>query len=239
MQATLTRRWKGSILGAVYTWSKAINYADNDANPRIPYLPEKERNRGPAGYDRRHNFQGYTVYDLPFGQGQRWANGGILSKLAGGWQLNGVMSITSGAPFYVVQNTANNLNAAGSSQVPNQINPVVAILGGIGTAAQRGTAGGKWFDTTAYAAENGARFGSAGRNNLYGPGFFNIDMGIFRTVSISERFKVQLRAEALDALNHPNFANPQANFNDANFGFITATVGQASRQWRFGARFVF
>ena len=70
-QATLNRRWHGSILGAVYTWSKAINYADNDANPRIQFLPEKERNRGPAGYDRRHNFQGYTVYDLPFGKGGR------------------------------------------------------------------------------------------------------------------------------------------------------------------------
>jgi len=66
LQATLTRRWRGSLLGAVYTWSKAINYADNDANPRIQYMPEKERNRGPAGYDRTHNFQGYTVYDLPF-----------------------------------------------------------------------------------------------------------------------------------------------------------------------------
>ena len=122
-----------------------------------------------------------------------------------------MMSITSGAPFYVVQNTAPNLNAGGSSQVPNQINPVVAILGGIGTAAQRGTNGGKWFDTTAYAAENGTQFGS-GRNNLYGPGFFNIDMGIFRTLTFSERFKLQLRAEALNALNHPNFGNPQGQF---------------------------
>jgi hypothetical protein len=239
MQATLNRRWKGSLLGAAYTWSKAINYADNDANPRIPFLAEKERNRGPAGYDRRHNFQGYAVYDLPFGREQQWAKSGWASKLLGGFQLNGTMSITSGAPFYVTQGTAPNLNAAGSGQVPNQINPVVAILGGIGTPSQRGAASGKWFDTTAYAPEPGARFGSAGRDNLYGPGFFNIDMGIFRTLSFSERFKLQLRAEALNALNHPNFANPQGNINDSNFGYITATVGQASRQWRFAARFSF
>ena len=239
LQATLNRRWKGSLLGAAYTWSKAINYADNDANPRIPFLAEKERNRGPAGYDRRHNFQGYAVYDLPFGKEQQWAKSGWASKLLGGFQLNGTMSITSGAPFYVTQGTAPNLNAAGSGQVPNQINPVVAILGGIGTPSQRGADSGKWFDTTAYAPETGARFGSAGRDNLYGPGFFNIDMGIFRTLSFSERFKLQLRAEALNALNHPNFANPQGNINDSNFGYITATVGQASRQWRFAARFSF
>jgi hypothetical protein len=239
MQATLQRRWRSSILGAVYTWSKAINYADNDANPRIPFQPEKERNRGPAGYDRRHNFQGYAVYDLPLGKGQKWVKSGILSKLAGGWQLNGVLSLTSGAPFYVVQNTAPNLNAAGSGQVPNQVKPVVDILGGIGTPGQRGAAGGRWFDITAYAIENGARFGSGGRNNVYGPEFFNIDAGIYRTLTFTENIKLQFRAEALNALNHPNFANPQANINDSNFGFITATVGQASRQWRFGLRLSF
>lgn len=239
MQASLQRRWRNSIVGAVYTWSKAINYADNDANPRIPFLPEKERNRGPAGYDRRHNFQGYAVYDLPLGKGQKWIKGGVLSKLLGGWQLNGVLSATSGAPFYVIQNTAPNLLAAGSGQVPNQVKPEVEILGGIGTPAQRGAAGGRWFDITAYAVETGARFGSAGRNNVYGPGFFNIDAGIFRTLTFTESIKLQFRAEALNALNHPNFANPQANINDSNFGFITATVGQASRQWRFGMRLSF
>jgi hypothetical protein len=239
MQATLNRRWKGSLLGASYTWSKAINYADNDANPRIPFLPEKERNRGPAGYDRRHNFQGYTVYDLPFGKGGQWVKDGFASKLLGGWQINGVMSITSGAPFYVVQGTAPALLAQGSAQVPNQTNPLVAIIGGIGLPSQRGSASGKWFDTSAYAAEPGAKFGSAGRNNLIGPGFFNIDAGFFRTLTFSERFRLQLRAEALNVLNHPNFGNPQANFNDSNFGYINSTVGQASRQWRFAARFAF
>ena len=254
MQATLTRRWGSSILGASYTWSKAINYADNDANPRMPFLPAKERNRGPAGYDRRHNFQGYAVYDLPFGKGQQWAKDGWASKLLGGWQINGLLSLTSGAPFYVVQGTAPNLLAQGSGQVPNQNKPNIVILGGIGTAAQRGSAGGPWFDNTvlgvnvggvtctsncAWVPETTARFGSAGRNNLYGPGFFNIDMGFFRTVSFSERFKLQLRAEALNFLNHPNFGNPQTNVNDSNFGFITSTVGQASRQWRFAAKFSF
>ncbi len=239
MQANLQRRWRSSIIGAAYTWSKAINYADNDANPRIPFLPEKERNRGPAGYDRRHNFQGYAVYDLPFGKGQKWIKDGILSKLAGGWQLNGVMSLTSGAPFYVVQGTSPNLLAAGSGQVPNQVKPEVEILGGIGTPGQRGSDGGRWFDITAYAAENGARFGSGGRNNIYGPEFFNIDAGIYRTLTFTENIKLQFRAEALNALNHPNFGNPQSNFNDSNFGFITSTVGQASRQWRFGMRLSF
>ena len=57
LQSELKGRFGSSIFGVVYTFSKAINYADNDANPRIQYMPEAERNRGLAGYDRTHNFQ--------------------------------------------------------------------------------------------------------------------------------------------------------------------------------------
>ena len=233
LQSQFTRRWASSLFGIVYTWSKAINYADNDANPRIQYTPEAQRNRGAASYDRTHNLQAYWVWDLPFGRGQRWAGEGIGSKLFGGFQVNGIMSAMSGTPFYVVQNTAPNLNAAGSAQVPNQVKPEVAILGGIGL-------GNPYFDTAAYAPETGARFGSAGRNNLRGPGLFNVDLGLFRTFSLMERFRLQLRAEALNALNHPNFSNPGANISDpSTFGFITSTTGTGQRVWRFAARLSF
>jgi hypothetical protein len=255
LQLQVTRRVGGSIIGTSYTWSKAINYADNDGGPRIQYLQEKERNRGLAGYDRTHNSQTYLVYDLPFGKGQRWASEGWASKLFGGFQVSGVMSIMSGLPFYVVQGTAPNLLAGGSGQVPNQLNSVINILGGVGTASQRGTAAGPWFDNTvqgltiqgvsctsncAWAPENGARFGTVGRNTLRGPGFFEADASVFRTIFITERVHFQFRAEALNATNHANFANPNSDINNSNFGFITGTTGpNQSRQWRFGARLSF
>jgi outer membrane receptor protein involved in Fe transport len=233
LQATLNRRWASSLLGFAYTFSKAINYADNDANPRIQYMPEAERNRGPAGYDRPHNFQSYFVWDLPFGRNHRWLSEGFAGKLLGGFQLNGILSVMSGTPFYVVQNTAPNLLAAGSGQVPNQINPTVRYLNGIGL-------GNPYFDTTAFAPETGARFGSVGRNNLRGPGFNNLDLGLFRTFSLTESLRLQLRAEALNALNHPNYANPNSNISDpSTFGFITATTGTAQRVMRFAARLSF
>jgi hypothetical protein len=250
LQATFSRRWASSLFGTSYTWSKTINFADNDGGPRIQYMPEKQRNRGPASYDRTHNLQSYLVYDLPFGRGQRWAKEGWASKVFGGFQVSGVMSIMSGLPFYVIQGNGRNLNAGGSAQVPDQIKPEVAILGGIGQ-------GNLYFDTSAFREVNicvGAngnptpacpvvlpqRFGSAGRNNLRGPGFFETDMSVFRTFSVSERVKFQLRAEALNATNHANFANPQSDINNASFGFITSTTGpNQSRQWRFGARLSF
>ncbi len=233
LQATLNRRWTSSLFGLAYTFSKAINYADNDANPRIQYMPEAERNRGPAGYDRPHNLQGYFVWDLPLGRSKRWLSDGVGSHLLGGFQLTGLFSVMSGTPFYVVQNTAPNLNAAGSQQVPNQVSPTVRYLNGIGL-------GNAYFDTTAFAPESGARFGSGGRNNLRGPGFKNLDLSLFRTFTLTEFLNLQLRAEALNALNHPNYANPNANISDpSTFGFITATTGTAQRTMRFAARLSF
>jgi hypothetical protein len=238
LQALFTRRFGNSLFGTAYTWSKAINFADNDGGPRIQYLPEKQRNRGPASYDRTHNLQSYFIYDLPFGKGQRWAHEGWANKVLGGFQVSGVMSLMSGLPFYVVQGSGFQLNAAGSGQVPDQVKPEVAILGGIGR-------GNPYFDRSAYAVVNiplgqTQRFGSAGRNNLRGPGFFETDLSIYRSFSISESVKLQFRAEALNATNHANFANPQADINNADFGFITGTIGpNQSRQWRFGMRFSF
>ena len=251
LQAMFTRRWASSMFGVSYTWSKTMNYADNDQGPRIQFLPAKERNRGPAGYDRTHNLQMYGVYDLPFGKGQRMAREGWASAVFGGFQVSGVVSIMSGLPFYVIQGSAPNLLAGGSGQVPNQLNPNINIFEGIGTTAQRGaSSAGPWFDNTvlgvnctsncAWAPETGARFGTVGRNSLRGPGFFETDLSIFRTFSISESVKFQLRAEALNATNHANFANPQSDINNATFGFITSTYGpNQSRQWRFGMRLSF
>ena len=92
----------------------------------------------------------------------------------------------------------------------------------------------------AWAPETGARFGNTARNNLRGPGFFETDLSIYRTFSISESVKFQLRAEALNATNHANFGNPSSDINSSTFGFITSTYGpNQSRQLRFGARLSF
>jgi hypothetical protein len=120
LQTQLTGRWGGSLFGAAYTWSKAINYQDNDANPRIPWPGAIERNRGLANYDRTHNFQAYWVLESPFGPGQRWLTEGLAGALLGDWQVNGVLSVMSGTPIFIVQNNAGNLNAAGSGSSPTR-----------------------------------------------------------------------------------------------------------------------
>jgi hypothetical protein len=254
LQSQIVKRFGSSQVGAVYTFSKAINYADNDANPRIQWMPDAQRNRGPAGYDRAHNFQTYWVVDAPFGKGKKWANDGMAGKLFGGWQLNGMLGAQSGLPVFIQQGNAGNLNAGGSGQIPDQVKAEVAILGGIG-------AGKPWFDTSAFAPVNipsgqPQRFGNAGRNNVRAPGFFNMDMGLFRTFSVKEKVNMQFRAEALNVLNHPNFGmglqwDGNNNISDpANFGIVNYTVGAnlasgnsgkgaGERQFRFAVRVSF
>jgi hypothetical protein len=237
LQSQVTRRWGDSVLGAVYTWSKTIDWADNDANPRIQWPGAWNLNRGPAGYDRTHNFQGYFVLPAPFGKGRRWAQQGILSHLLGGWELNGILTAESGTPIYVVQSNGNSLNAAGSLQVPDLVKSSVAIPGGIGT-------GHPYFDTSAYAVVNipstqPQRFGNSGRNNIRGPGLFNLDSGLFRTFTVRERLNLQFRAEGLNVLNHTNFSNPAADITTSSaFGYVTSTL-TGERQFRFAMRVSF
>ena len=83
LQTQLRARSRSAQGGIVYTWSKTTNFADNGGGnaagaggPRIQYLPEKDRNKGRAGYDRPQNFQAYWAYNLPFGKDERWATSG-------------------------------------------------------------------------------------------------------------------------------------------------------------------
>ena len=232
-------------------WSKTTNYADNAGGnaagaggPRIQYLPEKERNKGLAGYDRTHNLQVWGVYDLPFGRNGRWATEGAPAWIFGGWSVNAIWSAMSGTPIYIVQNTAFNLNAPGSQQIPDRLVDDVATfpdnLVGRPPAGDNGN-GYQYFDRSAYAVVNIAagqpqRFGTSPRNTLRGPGFWNVDLGLFRRVEFS-RYSAQFRLEFLNVFNLHNYSNPGNNISDpATFGFITSTTGVGERNLRLGFR---
>jgi hypothetical protein len=150
----------------------------------------------------------------------------------------------SGTPIYVIQGTANNLNAAGSGQIPDRVKDTVATYDNL---VGRPPAGAdpnsyQYFDRSAYQAVNipagqPQRFGNSPRNTLRGPGFWNLDLGLFRDFTIVKSVRAQFRLEMLNALNHANYSNPGNNVSDANtFGFITATTGVGERNIRLGFR---
>ena len=244
LQTQLTRRLSdGSMLGMAYTLSKAMNYADNsDSGLTWNYEPLWERNWALADFDRTHNLQLYGVYQLPFGPGRKWADDGMAARIAGGWQVNGVLSATSGTPFTVTANAAA-LNAPGNTQTADQVLDEVRILGGVGR-------GNSYFDPKAFVPVVGARFGTGGRNSVRGPGLLNIDASVFRDFKIGMGTTLQFRAEVFNLTNRPAFNNPGANASSPTRaadgtiinlnGYTEITSAQATeRQARFAIKLKF
>ncbi|MGH9659958.1 MAG: hypothetical protein ACRD96_15520, partial [Bryobacteraceae bacterium] len=233
----------GGMLGVAYTWSKSLSFADNNDSGLTWNIPELwDRNRAPASFDRTHNFQMYGVYMLPFGKGQRYLHSGIAGHAIGNWQINGVLSRYTGTPFSVTS-AGTSLNAPGNTQTADQVKPNVAILGRVGR-------GNSYFDPDAFAAVSEVRFGTTGRNILRGPGLTNLDASIFRDFPLTERFKLQFRAEAFNVSNTPAFNNPGATVSSVtrnaagqitNFGGYTEITGAAAteRQFRFALKLTF
>jgi hypothetical protein len=244
LQTQLTRHLSASsVLGVTYTFSKAINYADNsDSGLTWNWQPMWERNRALADFDRTHNLQIYGIYELPFGPGKRWAGDGLAATIAGGWQLNGVFSAMSGTPF-TVTSSGTSVNAPGNTQTADQVMEEVRILGGTGR-------GNSYFDPDAFAPVTAVRFGTSGRNTLRGPGLVNLDASLFRDFQLRDGLKVQVRAEVFNVTNTPSFNNPGANASaptrnaDGTIlnlnGYTEITSAQATeRQVRFALRVVF
>lgn len=243
LQARLDRRFANGVqFGVGYTLSKSIGIAgapDSDNTPRIMIPEYYYLNRAISPFDRTHNLQITNLTELPFGTGRRWLNGGgVLSALAGGWQINNLLSFYSGTPFDVTA-SGTSLNAPESSQRADQIKADVDILGGIG----RGNA---YFDPLAFKPVTEARFGTAPFGVLRGPGYANWDFGLFRQVGLGGTKTVQIRVEAFNLLNTAHFNNPGGNVSNLQLnpdgtvrnlnGFAEVTSAYGERQARLGVR---
>jgi hypothetical protein len=120
----------------------------------------------------------------------------------------------------------------------DKVKSSVTIYGGHGLSSP-------YFDTSAFAPVTQARFGNAGWDSLRGPGYTNLDLSVFRTFPIREPVRVQLRAEALNLMNHPNFGNPDGGVTDGpdNFGIINGinpgSRTTAERFMKLGLKFMF
>jgi hypothetical protein len=240
---------RGLFMKGAYTWSKAINLADDDGWAGMPITnidAALHRNRAVAGYDRTHMFVMSWVYELPFGRGQQFALGGVLNAMFGNWRVNGIYSAYTGMPFTVTASTAS-LNAPGSSQQSDQIAPW-RQLGDVGL-------GTRFYGVEAFRDPNVMRpvgqfrFGSMGRNAMRGPGFHGADLALFKDFRVTERFTAQFKAEAFNFTNTPRFGQPSGNvsqmavdavgnvLNPVNFMSVLSAFGE--RRMRLGVRVQF
>lgn len=97
----------------------------------------------------------------------------------------------------------------------------------------------RWFNTAAFAAPAQYKYGNAGRSIVQAPGIFDVDLAILRFFPITERAKFELRLEAYNATNHPNFGLPGLSFGTPTFGVVGSTLGGVGRQVQIGARITF
>ena len=156
------------------------------------------------------------IAELPFGKGKRFGSNihPALDAVVGGWQFSGVTTFKSGLPLGITV-SSNNTNSFGGGQRPNLVSNPNAVPAG----ADRHN---EWFNTAAFAQPPAFTFGNVARAlaNTRGPGLNNWDVGIQKYFQMSERFRLQFRAEFFNALNHPNFFNPDTNLGDAAFGAL-------------------
>ena len=248
LQVALNKRMShGLLVKGAYTLSKAMNESDNDGRSVLSYNTPSElfRNWGPAGFDRRHNFQLGFVYQLPWQSTNGYGN--IAQALAKDWQLNGTFAAFSGNPFTVSAagtdlNTPNNGFTAVASGGANSAD----LVGSYNITDKIGSAG-TWFDTTQFKQPTGVRIGNTFRNQFYGPGGYNLDLSLFRSFPMGGQRRLEARIEASNILNVPVFANPNGNLTSSTFGQITGIAGGTAltnaayveRQIRLGVRFAF
>jgi hypothetical protein len=213
-------RWQVS---ASYTWSKSIDYNSLSAPPTVVTVQDSYNLRGDRGlsdFDARHRLVLYGIYELPFKGNQ----------LLEGWQIAAIVQMQTGNPVNIIT-TNPTVNGVANTLRPDVTGPV-NITGSVD----------RWFDTSPFVAVN--RFGSLGRNVIIGPGFNNADFSVLKDTKLSERLRLQFRAEIFDVFNHPSFGQPGRVVGTPAFGRITNTrfpTGDSgsSRQIQFAIKALF
>lgn len=243
LQAKIDRRFaRGFALTTAYTYSKAMGYQSEDSG--LMFYINPRRNWQRLNFDRKHYFTQSYVYELPFGKGKSYLQSGPGAWILGGWQLNGILSIASGAPLGNNGGTVSfsfnsaGLKAPGNQNTVNHFGPL-QILYGAGKEKA-------WFDpticnatvsTNCFSQPAAGQFGNLGPNFTDGPGFWNLDASVFRNFAISERFKLQIRGEGFGIVNTPQWNQPNTDITSSNFGHITGAGGNRSIQ--LGAKLQF
>jgi hypothetical protein len=232
MTAKAERRFNsGFTLLSSFTWSHNIDYGNEDLldgspGPVTPY--ELSREKASSNLDRRLGFVSSMVYELPFGQGKRFLTAGVGKWLAGGWQISGLLSATSG---FMLTNSinVNNQNLGGAVRGDWLRNPNLPV-------AERTI--DRWFDTGFAVAAAPGTIANIGRNLIEGPGRRNLDLSIARTFRLPfEGHTLQFRAEGFNALNTPNFGQPNTAVGTPTVGRIVSA--EDPRRIQFALKYTF
>jgi len=228
------RQGNNLLVTASYAWSHSLdNSPGSNLSSTIPLYYDPAADYGNSLQDQRNLFSSSILYKLPFGRGQK-IGGGVnyaTNLLIGGWQINVIGRMSTGTPFDL------SVSGANDADRPDLIKPM-----------RYPKTLSAWFDKTAFAAvpivhPNAipvfTRLGTLGRDQVYGPGTRSADLSVQKNFQLYGRIVLELHGDAFNVTNTPQFTNPDAGFNDPNFGKITSTQNNSQRELQLAARLTF
>ena len=254
-QATLEKSLSyGLSLRAAYTYSHSLdNGSSFEAGNVIP--SNFNLTYGNSAFDARHRFVVEYLYQIP-----DWGFHHLPSRITKGWTFSGVTSLQTGFPialsesdFRTLQCTPN-ISFYGCWDRPNIVAAVQTFTNPRNIQTLQGTqrgmvTGNFYFAPTSFTREGcttptqavstcGFGIGNAGRNLFHGPGINNSDLSFYKDTQITEKLKLQLRADLFNAFNHAQFSNPSGNVASSLFGRVTTTriparISQLSASFTF------
>ena len=212
---SLEKRFSGGLTFlAGISWQKSTDLASYTAfegNLGQFTRADRMKDHAVSDFHRAVRFTGSFNYELP------GVKSGALNYVLGGWQLNGIFAVQTGAPLNITDGFDNSLTGIGGDR-PN-------IVGdpNLDNSRPRGERILKWFNTAAYAASPPGTFGNLGRNTGRGPAPVNLDLSMFKAFPMPfEGHKLEFRAEFFNVINRVNLGNPNTTLTNALFGRITS-----------------
>ncbi|HEV2246721.1 MAG TPA: TonB-dependent receptor [Terriglobia bacterium] len=234
LQLSATKRTThGLNIIANYVYSKCM---DNDSGATIgadagggdAFNNKFDINNGygPCDWDSTHHANVSLIYNLPHVN----AFHGPADKLLNGWETTSIITAHDGSPFTVSTGRDNSGSGMPNSDSADQISANIARPAGV-TQLQ------EYFNTAAFVPNAKGEFGNVGRNSMRGPGAWNVNFGLLKSTSITERLRAEFRFEAFNFLNHANFNGPNSTVTNSNFGKILGA--SAPRVLQFALKLVF
>jgi hypothetical protein len=214
-QFTVQKRYaKGFSILANYTFGRSIDDNSDGTGASPGPDPWNHRNNiGPSDFDIAHRLVVSGVWEMP----RLTRSHAALRWILGGWQSNAIYTASTGIPVTVRSGADNNFDGVsgdfgdykgGAWQLPK------------GRSKQDQIA--RWFNTSVFAANTIGTIGSARRGQLRAPGDSNLDYSLFKNIPLTERKRLQFRAEAFNLLNHANLGVPGTTVNSPSFGVISS-----------------
>ncbi len=242
LQTSLKKRFASGLQFDIgYTYASNMSYflgdyncCGEDNNPQD--LSALKQNRAPTLYFLRHRFTGDFVYAVPALR----ASNAVARQILSGWEVSGVFQAHSANPLPIIESITASPGAR--PDFAPGFTYQSAVSSSYRTALPNGSY--QYLNTAAFirvptstVSKAAIRPGNLGRNAIFGPGLWNTDLSLAKNVAFSERYKMQLRCNFFNALNHTNYTSVQTNVLSSQFGQITGVT--PGRALQLVAKFVF